>query len=512
MRSKSQKGLLNFATAVIYKLVVIVVGLVLPRLFITSYGSELNGLRDSVKQIFTYIALLESGIGASTLQMLYKPVAEEDHDTANSYLSAAASYYNKIGIGYFFALAILGALYALTISVESATKWEVFIYFLVSGTMTGINFFYLAKIKLLISAQGDQYIVSVITMVTFVVSSVAKIILIYRGVHIIMVEAVFLAVNLGATATYYAVARRKYPWISFRAKPDFTCVRQRNSVMLHRISAVIFQNVDIVLLTFFCSLEAVSIYGMYKMVVNMVTSVVSEIGNSVNFMLGQSFNTENQDKKQYCAMIDVFNVYYSAVSFALYTVTYVLFVPFLRLYTAGMDINYVYTVFPSLFIVMELLMVGREAMTRTIEVAGHFQKTQWRTVTEAVINLSASVAFIILGKKYYGDIGGICGVLAGTIAALAYRTTDINLYANRHILKRGAWRTFAVMATNGVLLCVTAFVFRFLTLTIHGYGQFVIYGALITVSLLAVFLAAQSAINPREFKVMCSYVSAKFRR
>lgn len=495
-----------------YKLVVIAVGLILPRLFITGYGSEFNGLRDSVKQIFTYIALLESGIGAATLQSLYKPVANGDHDTTNSYLSAASSYYNKIGVLYFAALTVMGTVYALAVPVASITKWEVFAYVMVSGALTGINFFYLGKLKLLISAEGDQFLVSTVTMVTYVVSSIAKITLFCFGIHIILVEAVFLAINLGSTAVYYILAKRKYPWISFRAKPDYECVKQRGSVMLHRIASVIFQNTDVLLLTFFCNLEIVSIYGMYKMVVNMVTSIVSEIGNSVNFAFGQQFNSEDESKAGYCKIIDVFNVYYSAISFAFYTVTYILLIPFLRLYTDGMDINYIYTVLPTLYISMELLMVGREAMMRTIEVAGHFKKTQWRTLTEAGINLGASVLFIFIGKHYFGDIGGIYGVLLGTVAALLYRTIDMNLYANKRILHRSSLKTFGIMITNAVLLLAVAFVFRYIPMNIAGYGDFILYGLLITPCVLGVFLTVQSLLNVKEYRFLAAYVRAKIKK
>jgi hypothetical protein len=268
----------------------------------------------------------------------------------------------------------------------------------------------------------------------------------------------------------------------------------------------------VLLLTFFCNLEIVSIYGMYKMVVNMVTSIVAEIGNSINFALGQRFNSEDESKAGYCRIIDVFNVYYSAISFALYTVTYILLIPFLRLYTDGMDINYIYLVLPTLYISMELLMVGREAMMRTIEVAGHFKKTQWRTLTEAAINLGASVIFIIVGKHYFGDIGGIYGVLLGTVAALLYRTIDMNLYANKRILHRSSLKTFGIMIANALLLMLVAFVFRFIPMNIDGYGDFILYGLLITPCVLGVFVTVQSILNVKECKFLCVYVRAKIKK
>lgn len=512
MSSKSKKSTMNFATAVFYKLLVIVVGLIIPKLFITSYGSEINGLQTSVKQFFTYLALVESGVGASTLQSLYKPVAINDHNKTNSYLSAASAYYNKIGILYFVVLTVLAGVYCLGVPISTINAFQVALYIMVSGALTGVNFFYLAKLKLLISAEGDQYIVSTITMVTYLVSSVTKITLIYLGFNIILIEAVFLVINLASTFVYYLVAKYKYPWLSFREKPDYSCVEQKWSVMVHRIASIIFQNVDVVLLTFFCSLEVVSIYSMYKMVINMVTSIVSEIGNSMNFVFGHKFNSESEnDRESYCRLIDTFNVYYSCISFAFYTVTYILILPFLSFYTDGMDINYIYHGMPILYIMMEFLMVGREAMMRTIEVAGHFRRTQWRTVAEAIINLVVSIVLIIVLKFYFGDIGGIYGALSGTIVALLYRTIDINVYANKNILNRSVLKTFSVMLVNGCIFIVVMLLVNYLSITVDDFMGFLVYACCITPVILVVFLVVHSLINVKEFKYVLMFLKNKFK-
>ena len=57
-----KKGTVNLITSLVYKIMTVAIGLVLPKLFITTYGSEVNGLQSSVNQIFTYISLIEGGI------------------------------------------------------------------------------------------------------------------------------------------------------------------------------------------------------------------------------------------------------------------------------------------------------------------------------------------------------------------------------------------------------------------------------------------------------------------
>lgn len=511
MKSNGRKSSLNLVTSISYKIIVIVVGLIVPQLFINNYGSELNGLRTSVKEMFEYIAILEAGIGASALQMLYKPIAKEDEKTANSYMSAVSTYYNKIGFIYFIVLAIMGGIYSFIVPVSGLTYIQVWTYILVSGALTGINFFYVAKIKLVMSAEGDIYIISALSMVTYVISSIIKILLIYLNVDIILIEAMYLLINLVTTFCYYLVAKRKYPWLSFNEKPDYSCTAQKNSVLVHRITSIIFRNIDVLILTFVCSLEIVSVYSMYKMIINMITSILSSVGDSVNFIFGQQFNMEQEyEKPLYRKLIDAYNVYYSAIAMALYTVVYILIIPFLKLYTNGMDINYIYPMIPIFYIIMEFLLVGREAMMRTIEVAGHYRKTQWRAVAESVINLVASIVMVVILNNKWGEIGGLYGALIGTILSLMYRTLDINIYASKRILHRKAWKPISLMIENMLIFAVLARIFKELSLNISNYLQFLIHGCWITIIVLITYCVVLSIINKKEAKYVINFVKKTY--
>lgn len=77
------------------QLVVLCVGLIVPKFFIMSYGSEINGLQSSIAYIYTYIALLEAGIGTATLQALFGTLGRENKEETNAILSATNIQYKK---------------------------------------------------------------------------------------------------------------------------------------------------------------------------------------------------------------------------------------------------------------------------------------------------------------------------------------------------------------------------------------------------------------------------------
>lgn len=509
MISAKKKSLLNLIFSLLYKVLTIVIGIIIPVLFITSYGSEINGLQSSVQQVFTCAMLLEAGVGASTLQSLYAPVRSGDRDKCNAYLSATSKYYNKVGVVYFIILAGLSIGYALIVNVETMLFIEVCVYVAITGATNGINFFYLAKLKLLISAEGDEYVISILSMVTYILTSIAKIILITQGISIILLQIISFAINMCVTGIYYVIAKKKYPWLSFKCEPDYEGMKQKNSVLLHQISGLVSQNVDVVLLTLMCDLKVVSIYTIYKMVTNMMATIIASMGISVNFLFGREMNNGDENHTSYKKIIDVFNVFYSAIAFGLYVVVYLLILPFMKLYTAGLDINYIYPILPWLYISIEVLTVGREAMMRTINVAGHFKQTQWRALAETIINVVTSIVAILICKHYFGEVGGLYGALIGTIVAMLYRTIDINIYANKKILKRSFFNMFKIMITNAILFVVVVLLIKPIIPTISSYAQFVLNGVWVTLLVLALFIVVQGLLNLKETKMVLSYLKNK---
>ncbi len=512
MLSIKKKGILNLIFSLVHKVVTMVLGIVIPVLFITSYGSELNGLQSSVQQIFTYTMLLEAGVGSATLQSLYATVRNEDHNKSNAYLSATSKYYNKVGVIYFVLLAILSIGYALIVKVEAMLFFEVCLYVLITGATNGINFFYLAKLKLIISAEGDEYIVSVLSMVAYVLTSVAKIVLINFGINIIILQLSHFIINLGITGIYYLIGKKKYPWLSFKVEPNYEGMKQKNSALVHKISSLIFQNVDVLLLTFMCDLKIVSIYTIYKLIINMMTTLIASIGDSVNFIFGREMNNGDENHTSYKSIIDIFNVFYSAIAFGLFVVVYLLILPFMRLYTANMDINYIFQLLPWLYIAIEVLTVGREAMMRTITVAGHFKQTQWRSIIETIINVVGSIVAVIICKYFWGEIGALYGVLIGTIIAMLYRTIDINIYANKKILKRNCWGSFKIIITNVALFLVVVFLIKPIIPSIDNYLQFILHGIWITILTLFMFIVIQGLLNIKQSKEVLSYLKNNIKK
>ncbi len=57
---RSKKAILNIISSLMMQITILICGFVVPKLIITNFGSNVNGLISSITQFLAYISLLES--------------------------------------------------------------------------------------------------------------------------------------------------------------------------------------------------------------------------------------------------------------------------------------------------------------------------------------------------------------------------------------------------------------------------------------------------------------------
>lgn len=513
MQDKRQrKGLYNIAFSIAYKLLAVVVSFVIPRLFIINYGSEINGLQGSVAQIFTYIGLLEAGIGDASVQALYRPIGEKDYKKANGVLSATSNYYNKISIVYFIILFVVCAVYSNLIRIENLSVATVFIYILLYGSVTGINFLYWSKINVLMRASGDLYVLSVLNILSYILNNLLKIVVILKCWNIVWMQAGYLSVSLLCTLLCYKYVKKHYKWLSFYELPDKQAIEKKNYALAHNVNYVVFSSIDITLLTVFCNLKVVSVYTTYRMIVTALAGMTTPFIDGITFILGQTYKEEN--KEPYCRLIDAVDLMYSTFSFALFTVMYVLMQPFMMIYTKGFsDANYILEYIPLLYILIELLTVGREAMNRTVNIAGRFKETWKIAVIETIINVVLSLISVVMSVFVFKRQElALYGVLLGTIVAMLYRTIAINYFSNEKILNRKSYFSLKTITVNLLIFVCIAGVSKMFIPEIDTYLSFFAIAVPLTIFVEFVYFVIQLGVNPRKAKYIFDFFMKKVRR
>lgn len=499
----ARRSFYNIFFGMLSQIISIALGIIIPRLVLVSLGSESNGLLSSVNQALVYLSLLEAGIGTATLQALYKPVAEEDKSSINQIMAATNIYYKRVGLYYFIATLSLAIIYPIVVK-SSLSYFTIFSVILLSGLSQVINFFFQGKYRILMQVEGKNYILTNLGTIINVFTSISKIILLLLGCDIIVLQLMYFIFSLLQMIYIMKYIKKNYKWLDLSVTPNYDAISQKNSVLIHQISGLIFQNTDVLILTVACGLKVVSVYSMYVMLFGMIGTTISTINSGVSFAMGQAYNT---DKKKFNILYNAFETYNMSLTFSLYCVATIFIIPFLKLYTAGVtDINYFDKLLPYLFVATYLLSNGRSAAQRVIEYAGHFKLTQDRSIIESAINVVVSLVGVV---KF-----GIYGVLLGTIAALLYRTNDMILYSSKRLLKRTPSKTYLKWGTNLVLYITFIIIFNkiLLKITLDNYLILILSAGLVSIIVIFVFFVIGSLIDNESFKYCTSYMSKYLKK
>lgn len=480
MESK-KKVLLNFLISTMSTFLTMSLGFILPRLIMTSWGSEYNGLVNSVRTIMNYLLLLEAGVSTSTLQALYKSVGSEDNHQTSVVVHTSQLYYRKLSVVYFLCILVISGIYPLIINT-TITYWEVFFVIFLQGCSGVINFAFRASYQQLLKAEGKYHIISLVTMVTQILTYAAKFVSVLVFNNIIVMQLLGVII-MGFQVTVYAIYfQRRYKWIDHNVRPDMSLLEHRKYYVVQQIGGLVFNSTDTFVLSIFCGLKVASVYTTYAMVYSAVSTVIGIVRSSTGFVLGQSYyHGEHVFKRTY----DAYTSVQVTIGCILSSVSLLLITGFISLYTKGVeDIDYHNYLVAVLFAFNIILDCMRGANLAGANVAGQAPKTTWRYLAEAGINIVVSLALV--------QIWGIVGVLTGTVLAGIWRSLDSIVFFSKNVLHKKPYRELLFDAINIGMFLLFMVIGKLNLLSINNYWQFIIWGgvlfAVVTIVYSVVFI------------------------
>ncbi|MBQ4516026.1 MAG: hypothetical protein II978_04455 [Clostridia bacterium] len=498
MANKDSRIKHNLISSLVYQVVLISLSFLLPRLYLENFGSEVNGVLSTIKQIFTYMCLLEAGVGLATTQALYKRIGEKDYKSASSVLSATNAYYIKTGIVYLVIVLIIAAVYAYAIPTSIDSNILFFIVIL-NAVPALFSYFVQAKYRILMEVDGRKYVINNSETILQLASNAGKILVLLLTDSLILIQLVYCIIALVQLSFLYFYAKRRYRWLDLKAKPDFEAISQKNSVLVHQLSGMVFNNTDVILISVLCDFKAVSIYAIYNIFFSQVQNFITSVVSSFTFALGQMFNT---DREKFDKLFNAYETFYIMVTFIIYTLMAVFLLPLIQIYTSGInDAEYTNTFLLLLFVIMNLLANGKLPVNGIIEYSGSFEKTRLHAVWEMVINITVSVVAII----YFG----ICGAILGTIAALIYRCIVTIHYSNKKVLERSTFSTYKVWIINGAVFLLVMAVFFVDAFSNMSFLKLLLNGIIHSIWIVGLYIIANFAFNKSAFKTILEFCRGK---
>jgi O-antigen/teichoic acid export membrane protein len=425
MSERLNKLKLNTLLGVIYQVTLVLVNFILPRFFLKYYGSNVNGLINSITQFLSFINIADMGIGAVVSSALYKPLSENDDKKISSIVAYARKFFKIIGFILLVYIAILTVVYPLIVKNSFSILFTITLLWAMSISQFG-QYFIGITYQLLLNADQRSYVQLFINTITIILNVIAAIFIMVYGGSVQLVKLVTSLIFLARPLYMYLYVKKRYN-IDYGAKADPNAVPQKKSGVIQHIAYMVYQNTDVVVLTLFSTLSSVSIYSVYVLVNNGLKSFVTALTNGFLAMFGNMIAKGEQKKLN--ASFDMYDWMIHTICSFMYTLSGVLIVPFILTYTRGItDANYNVPIFALIITIAYACNTVREGMFVIIKAAGHYKQTQKASLMEAFLNLSTSIAFVF---KF-----GLVGVAIGTLVATLFFGIYEMHYLTKHILYR----------------------------------------------------------------------------
>ena len=497
MEGKFKKATTNVLVGIISQVILLVLGIIVPRLILVNYGSEVNGLTSTVNQIYSYVALLEAGIGQSALFGLYK--ANNNNEKSSIIAGAQIQYLNTSKV---FLLCLICLTVFLPLVLNSDLRYlDVALVVFFAGFPSLINFYLVSAYSQLLVVDGKSYIHNNFNLLFTTIGYIIKIVLANMAVHIVILQAAFCVISILKALSIYLYFKNNYKWIDTNAIPDKDSFKDRNAYVKTQIAWVVFSNTDVILISLICGLKSASVYAVYSMVFNALYAMMNQVYNGTSFLLGHIYH---KSIKKYVALHDAFDCFFDMLVCATMSICGVLIIPFVKLYTAGItDINYIDNLLPILFCFDQILTWCRFSAGNLSSLAGYASKVGRISIIESIINLTCTILFVYLW--------GIRGALLGTIIALMFKSNYLLVFINKKILKRKYSTTYRILISNVVLYVLFQSTVTIYQITIASYIQFLEYGLIITCFIYSFFYLYNLVINKNETLYYTKLAIKKFK-
>jgi len=502
--SRRQRVMLNTLASALAEVVSMICSLILPRMILASFGSEYNGIIQSITQIISFVTLLRAGVGGVTRAALYKPLAENDTVRISAIINATQRFMRKLAFLFMGIAASVAVVYPFV--VKEFDWFFSFSLFMILSISTFVQYYFGITYQMLLLADQRNYVYTLFNIGSVILNTLLGVVLILLGcsIHVVKLGSAVAYALTPIAINWYV---RHHYRLDRRVPADGSALSQRWDALGHQIAYYIFTSTNLTLLTVLADVRYVSVFSVYYMVITAIKTVIKTYSSSVEAGFGNVI--AKGESKVLGKTLGIFECFMCLSCAFLFTCTAILIVPFVQVYTKGVtDISYYRPAFAVLLVLGELLYCLRIPYMSVVEASGMYKQTRNGAYAEAAINLGVSIVLCLL-------IDPLIAVATGTLSAMAVRTVEISRFADRNILKRSRFRFYRVIGLTGGIMLISFLICGCIPFlgSCENYLQWLVQAVIVAVIVAAVTVAAAMIFYRKvSLEMLVTLKSLLFRR
>lgn len=301
-RSRSEYSIINILTGFGGYFLNTIMGYICRMVFVRCLSAEYLGVNGLFTNILSMLSLAELGIGGAIGFALYKPLAEDDRDKIATLMRFYGKAYRIIGC----VIAVVGLLMMpflnIIITEQPDIQENLYVIYLLYLFNTASTYFFSYRSALLTAAQRNYIVLGINYAVTIMQSiiQIPVLLMTHNYMAYLIVQTIGVFVNNVIVSWR---AKKDYPYISKRNVKPLSHDEKRGlfinikALTINKLSTILVNNTDNIVLTYFSGLVAVGVVSNYVILTNTLSSLTSQLFNSLTASVGNLNAIENDEKK-----------------------------------------------------------------------------------------------------------------------------------------------------------------------------------------------------------------------
>ena len=301
-RSRSEYSIINILTGFGGYFLNTIMGYICRMVFVRCLSAEYLGVNGLFTNILSMLSLAELGIGGAIGFALYKPLAEDDRDKIATLMRFYGKAYRIIGC----VVAVVGLLMMpflnIIITEQPDIQENLYVIYLLYLFNTASTYFFSYRSALLTAAQRNYIVLGINYAVTIMQSiiQIPVLLMTHNYMAYLIVQTIGVFVNNVIVSWW---AKKDYPYISKRNVKPLSHDEKRGlfinikALTINKLSTILVNNTDNIVLTYFSGLVAVGVVSNYVILTNTLSSLTSQLFNSLTASVGNLNAIENDEKK-----------------------------------------------------------------------------------------------------------------------------------------------------------------------------------------------------------------------
>ena len=476
--TRTYNAVKNATISLSIQLITLVVSFVGRTIFIKVLGDQYLGISGLYTNILSVLSLADLGITTVMTFSLYKPIAENDTERIGSLMAYFKKMYRCIALAIFaLGMAVVPFLTFIVKGSELPVA-ELRIYYVIFLLNSVCSYLVVYKTTLI---QADQrvFILKIASFIARMVTEAALIVILLLTGNYFLYLVISILITLLKNIALSLIADKLYPFLRKKKAVKVADDQQKQivdnikSLFIYRISAMIMNSTDNILISVILGTVIVGYYSNYLVIITALNTFIMLLAQSVLSSIGN--HNASEDTKHKLGLFRVLILIFTFIGTFSVCCFQTVFNDFIYLWIGKDNPSYILSSLDvacisfNFFVscIMNPIWMYREA-------TGMFKKTRYSMTVAAILNIVLSVVL--------GNLMGLGGIIAAT--ALAKLLTNfwyepIVLYRDVFECKlRGYWFYMLRMIlcagltiASSVLACVFIPVgigFMFLKIAING--------------------------------------------